>query len=638
MLRPGAASGCAWRPSRRAAAASSSSSLGLDSCRPSSRCWPPQQLLLTASSSKWCQPRRPSSSLPPQDQDRQLAKRGGLFRRLFGPEASVADGPNTNRWRMFVPAVLTHMSLGAPYGWSAVSATLAREHGCVVPAALDWSLDLATYPMSIMLAAGGISAAVVGKWTLKVGVRQAMLTGGLCFGAGFASLAAGVHWHSLGLLYAGSLLAGLGYGCGYTPPIQALINWFPDRRGLASGLVIGGFGSGALVFTPLAGALCERFARLPNYLGNSLEVVVQEGRQLTMVAGNLEEVVYATAADLAKLPYQGLCEGFYLAGSGQTGVAQSLAIIGAVYCSVIVASSLIIKRPPQDYLPPGYCPPQQSGPGHNVHVDNLLRTPQFWLLFSTATLLATGGMGLMAVAKPMIQNVFTGAMPDLVTPAFASAYLMALAAGNLGGRIGWAAVSDRLGRWNTFQLFTILAAPVFAALPYLIRQCVSDPTGPLAPLYLAAFCGSTVLALSLMGGVFAVLPAYEADLYGPKYIGAIHGRFLVFGAVATVVGPTLLLNLRRLAESKALTDLVKSVDPSVFLDKFGVGVEQAHSLIAANTLTIPKLMAIMPPGTVDPSPFLYNDTMYVMAGLVCCAAVLHAAIQPVDRKFFEVEK
>merc|ERR1711894_276625 len=183
----------------------------------------------------------------------------------------------------------------------------------------------------------------------------------------------------------------------------------------------------------------------------------------------------------------------------------------------------------------------------NVPVDNLLKTPQFWLLWSTATLQATGGMGLMSVAKPMIQNVFTDAMPLLVTPAFASGYLMAMAGGNLGGRLGWAAVSDKIGRRTTFNIFTFASVPIFASLPYCIEQVVMNPDGPMAPFYLSVFCASTVAAISIMGGTFAVLPAYEADLYGPKYVQAIHGRFLLAATLSTILGPSLLLNLRKSA-------------------------------------------------------------------------------------------
>eukprot|EP00088_Acartia_fossae_P038604 TRINITY_DN40040_c0_g1_i6.p1 TRINITY_DN40040_c0_g1~~TRINITY_DN40040_c0_g1_i6.p1 ORF type:complete len:518 (+),score=109.22 TRINITY_DN40040_c0_g1_i6:75-1556(+) len=485
------------------------------------------------------------------------------------------------------------------------------------------------------MAAGGISAALVGKWTLKVGVRKAMLTGGALFGSGLAIAGMGVQTHNVGLLYGGAMLSGLGYGCAYTPPIQALINWFPDKRGLASGLVIGGFGSGALFFTPAINSFAEKFATMPTYLGNSLEVVIQEGRQFANIGGQLQEVVYATASDLAKLPYQDLAEGFYVVGSGNTGIATSLSIMGGIYAALIMSSSLMIRRPADGYLPKGFTPPATAGSGLNVPVDNLLKTPQFWLLFSTASLLATGGMGLMSVAKPMIQNVFTGSMPDLVTPTFASAYLMALAAGNLGGRIVWATVSDKVGRWNTFQGFTFLAAPIFAVSPFLINSCVMDPQGPMASVYLGAFCASTVLALSVMGGVFSVLPAYEADLYGSKYIGAIHGRFLIFASVATILGPSLLLNLRRGAESQAMQELLSKVDPQKFVHTFGVDVSNAQSLVEAKTLTISKLMTIMPPGTMDPSPFLYNSTMYCMAGLVTTASVLHFMVKPVDPKFFE---
>ena len=467
---------------------------------------------------------------------------------------------------MFLPALATHISLGAPYGWSAISATVAREYGFVAPGTEDWSLTLTTYPMSIILAVGGLSAAAAGKWQLKVGVRQAMATGALCFGSGLAVTAAGIASHNLPLLYAGNVLAGLGYGCAYTPPVQAIINWFPDKKGLGTGLVIGGFGSGALFFTPAINALSMKFSQLPTYLGRSVDLVMENGRQFVQLGGELQEVVYATASDLTKLPYDGLAEGYYVVGSGNTGVAAALATMGAGYLSAVLLSSLMMRTPPAGYLPAGYSPPKASGA--NVPVDNLLKTPQFWLLWSTATLLATGGMGLISVAKPMIQNVFTDAMPLLVTPVFASGYLMAVAAGNLGGRVAWASVSDKIGRRNTFTIMTLLAIPLFAGTPTLINQAMADPTGPLASYYLAAFCGSTVAAVSIMGGVFSCLPPYEADLsvqkesqltfdfpllsYGSKYVGAIHGRFLTFAAVATVLGPTLLLNLKNLAETKAI--------------------------------------------------------------------------------------
>ena len=161
-------------------------------------------------------------------------------------------------------------------------------------------------------------------------------------------------------------------------------------------------------------------------------------------------------------------------GSGNTGVAASLLTIGAMYSAIIFSSSLMIRRPPAGWLPPGYCPPpSQAGGGASVHLDNLFRTPQFWLLFSTSTLLTMGGMGIMSVAKPMIQSVFADAMPALVTASFASAYLMALASANWAGRLGWAALSDKDSSSLRFQQQTV------SLLPQVWPQVWTTPTHPL---------------------------------------------------------------------------------------------------------------------------------------------------------------
>ena len=152
-------------------------------------------------------------------------KPGGFFEKTFGLSSNTGR-PDTNRWSMFVPAFCTHVCLGAPYGWSAISAQLTRENGereycvwsykqtdtsgLVTSAASDWALDLASYPMSVMIAAGGLSAAALGKWTIKAGVRKALAFGGLLYGAGFGVAALGVSSHNIGLMYFGNLLCGIG--------------------------------------------------------------------------------------------------------------------------------------------------------------------------------------------------------------------------------------------------------------------------------------------------------------------------------------------------------------------------------------------------------------------------------------------
>merc|ERR1712013_623700 len=198
------------------------------------------------------------------------------------------------------------------------------------------------------------------------------------------------------------------------------------------------------------------------------------------------------------------------------------------------------------------------------------------------------------------------------------------------------AVSDRIGRARTFNIFTIGGATIYATLPWLMHSVITHTDSPLAPLFLSMFCLNTVLAITIMGGVFAVLPAYESDLYGPKNVGAIHSRFLLSATLASITGPALLLNLRAAAERDAINNIVQNIRPEDFLSKFAADPTQLDQLVAAKTVTIPRLLEIAPSGTIDPSPFIYNTTLYTMAGLVSLAAMLHFMVKPVNKKYFEM--
>ncbi len=125
----------------------------------------------------------------------------------------------------------------------------------------------------------------------------------------------------------------------------------------------------------------------------------------------------------------------------------------------------------------------------------------------------------------------------------------------LGGRIGWAAVSDMIGRRKTFMIFTLSSIPLYLAMPTIVGEVISSQAA--LPLY--AFCAGTTVAVSMMGGGFSVMPAYEADLFGGKYVGAIHGRMLLFMSAASLGGPMLLLKLRSIAQKDAIVDLVAKV-------------------------------------------------------------------------------
>eukprot|EP01038_Epipyxis_sp_PR26KG_P004904 gene4904-6867_t len=550
-------------------------------------------------------------------------------------DSSVAHPNFKNRWLMTIPAFATHMCIGSPWAWSLMADVITREQGFVTAAASDWTLMQAAFPLSIVFLMQGVSAAFVGKWQMKVGPRKAMAAASLSFGGGFLLGAAGIHFHSLPLLYLGyGFFGGTGIGLAYTPPVQTLMQWFPDKKGIASGLTIAGFGSGALVFTPCVQYLMKQFSKMPEYLGPATDFITKtvDGRLYADLNGKLVEVVQAGAAELSKLPYGNLSEGLYIVGSGNTGAAEALAVMGLAYFSTIMTSSFLIRKPHPSYVPDGISTAATASTTNtpagvqDVSLDDAMKAPQFHLLGLTFFCIATGGMGMFSVAKPMMSEVFSSALPAVVTSAFAAKYLLMLSAGNLGGRLGWAAVSDVIGRRPTFMIFTLASVPVYLALPSLVDGVIS--TGSTVPLY--GFCASTVLAISMMGGVYALLPAYESDLFGSKFVGAIHGRMLLFPSAAALAGPSLLMNLRSISEKKAIDELLLKITPDKFEAMFGAPMEKASELLAAKTLTISKLLLLAPPGTLDPTPHLYDTTMYSLGGLMAVAVIAHGLVKPIQ--------
>ena len=146
------------------------------------------------------------------------------------------------------------------------------------------------------------------------------------------------------------------------------------------------------------------------------------------------------------------------------------------------------------------------------------------------------------------------------------------------------------------------------------------------------FYAVTMAIFTMYGGGFATIPAYLADIFGARFVGGIHGRLLTAWSTAGVLGPLAITSLRENAITEAINDLVGLIDPSRFQATFGAGVNQLTELVAAKTVTISKLMAIAPTGTADPTPNLYNTTMYLMAGLLAIALVSNALMGPVNPK------
>lgn len=461
---------------------------------------------------------------------------------FFGLDSNVASENFSSRWLMVLPAFGTHLCIGSPWAWSVMADVVTREVGFVAPAAADWSLYDAAFPLSIVFLVQGVSASLLGKWQMKVGARAALATSAFAFGGGMMLGAAGIHYHSLPLLYAGyGFLGGTGIGLAYTPPVATLMEWFPDKKGVASGLTIAGFGSGALLFTPTVQYLMKQFARMPDYLGPASSVTCKsvDGKLFAVSdGGSLIEVVQAGAAELAKIPYT-LPEGIYAVGTGSTGAAESLACVGLAYFSLLMAASMTLRRPhpsvAAQFMPKSTGTSTAIATVPNVSLEDAMKAPQFYLLGTTFFCLATGGMGIMSVAKPMMSEVFSSVLPTVVTSAFAGKFVLMLATGNLGGRLAWAALSERVGRPAVFHLFTVGSVPLYFAMPTIVDAVITS--GSVVPLY--GFCFTTALAVSYMGGIFAILPAYQADLFGTKFVGPIHGRMLLFCSVAALVGECL---------------------------------------------------------------------------------------------------
>jgi len=170
-------------------------------------------------------------------------------------------------------------------------------------------------------------------------------------------------------------------------------------------------------------------------------------------------------------------------------------------------------------------------------------------------------------------------------------------------------------------------------VPFAASRVSVDP----AVTWLVLFYGATMLIFTMYGGGFATIPAYLADVFGTRFVGGIHGRLLTAWSTAGVVGPLAITSLRQGAIGRAIEDLAARVDPLVFQQRFGAGLEQLDQLVAAQTVTIARLMEIAPPGTVDPTPSLYNSTMFLMAALLAVGLLANAGMKPVASNHYMKE-
>ena len=532
-----------------------------------------------------------------------------------------------NRWRVPPASIAIHLCIGSVYAWSVFNTPLTRDLGVVASSANDWSLSSVVWIFSVAIVCLGLAAAFAGKWLEKVGPRFVGVVAAFLWGGGFIVGSIGISTHQLWLLYLGyGVLGGFGLGLGYVSPVSTLIRWFPDRRGMATGLAIMGFGGGAMIGAPLISALLETFQRAPEYLGaeNMVALVTEEGRRFAETAAGKVEVVIASANQAASFGGEA---GVYVVGTGETGAASTFLTLGIAYFIVMMFASFQYRVPKEGWKPEGWQPkPEASSKGmvskNHVHIDQALKTPQFWLLWIVLCFNVTAGIGVIGVAKTMINEIFGNLA--IVTAGFAGTYVLMISVFNMVGRFFWASTSDYIGRKNTYHCFFVIGTLLYLSIPFWAGM---GNTTALIGFYIA-----TMIIFTMYGGGFATIPAYLADLFGTLHVGGIHGRLLTAWSTAGVLGPFAITYLRNMSVENAIADLAAKVDPAAFASKFGAPMADLQKLVEAKTVTVARLLEIAPAGTVDPTSTLYNTTMYAMAGLLVLAFIANLLVKPVREK------
>ena len=562
--------------------------------------------------------------------------------KFFSKERIIA-APGFNRWLVPPASIGIHLCIGSVYAWSIYNPVLIRSLGIVTSSGDDWELSQVVWIFTVAIVTLGLAAAFAGRWLEQVGPRTVGFVAACCWGGGYIVGGIGILTHQISLLYLGyGVLGGCGLGLGYVSPVSTLIRWFPDRRGMATGMAIMGFGGGAMIATPAKEWLIKTFYEAPEYLGtvDALNLVTREGRRFVEGAGgSLQEVVVVGANEVARMIVPGP-EGVYLVGTGSTGVAQTFIVLGIVYFLVMVAAALSYRIPADGWKPEGWTPPSEADSKakmittQHVDIDQALKTPQFYQLWIMLCFNVTAGIGVLGVAKTMMRDIFGSALPGIVDGAFAATYVLMISVFNMVGRFFWASTSDYIGRRATYCIFFILGAILYCSIPLIAWQLSVSP----AVSWLVAFYAITMVIFTMYGGGFATIPAYLADIFGTKFVGGIHGRLLTAWSTAGLLGPLAITWLRKRSETTAINDLVDKINPDAFRSAFGADVSQLGTLVEAKTVTIAKLMEIAPAGTVDPTIGLYNTTMFLMAGLLLIALVCNLLMRPVaDHHYMDDE-
>jgi MFS family permease len=378
----------------------------------------------------------------------------------------------SERWRIPVGAVLVHICIGSVYAWS----TFNRPIQQLFPDAPWWfSPPYTTFTTALVLL--GLSAAFGGPWVERRGPRAAATAAALFFGTGLLIGGFGLAQSQSVLVFLGmGIIGGIGCGLGYISPVSTLVKWFPDRRGMATGMAIMGFGGGA-------------------FLAGYLNVYFMD----------------------------------------RIGVANTVMVLGATYMVIMLAGARLLRRPPPGWKPEGWTGPVKTNAmitDVSVSRNHAIQTPQFYLLWGILFINVTAGIGILAQASPMMQDMFHR------TAAQAALVVSIISVFNAGGRFLWASGSDYIGRRNTYLVFFVTQFFLFLLIP-----------GLAASSNWVLFQVALFVIFTMYGGGFATIPAFLADIFGPENVGAIHGALLTSWSAAAVAGPVIITELSNRARA-----------------------------------------------------------------------------------------
>lgn len=370
-----------------------------------------------------------------------------------------------NRWFIPVAALLIHICIGSVYAWS----TFNKPINAMLHADSWMKAPYITFSTALLLL--GLSAAFGGPWVERNGPRRTAILSTIFFCSGLVISGVGLSMGSAWVVFLGmGLVCGIGCGLGYIAPVSTLVKWFPDRRGMATGFAVMGFGGGAFVAGKLNVFLMDR-----------------------------------------------------------VGIVSGLFLLAGAYVVLMLTGAWIIRRPPAGWKPEGWtqkATADQRAPEASLNRNQAVRTRQFWLMWGILFINVTAGIGILAQASPMMQDIFGKTAQD------AAAVVSVISLFNAGGRIFWASMSDWIGRRSTYITFFVVQACLFLLIPVLAHSNSW-----------LVFELSLFVIFTMYGGGFATIPAFLADMFGPSNVGAIHGAILTAWSAAAIVGPLIITYL-----------------------------------------------------------------------------------------------